>query len=83
MDLKLDPETERWLASQVEAGRFPSASDAVDLALRLLRETDELDDHDAVELRALVEEGLASGEAIDGEAVFQELRDIVDRASQR
>ena len=39
--------------------------------------TDEL-----AELRTLVNEGLASGEPVDGETVFQELRDIVDRANR-
>jgi antitoxin ParD1/3/4 len=77
MDLKLNPDSERWLQEQVKAGRYPSASEAVGLALRLLRETDELDEPDAEELRALVAEGLASGEPIDGEVIFRELRELV------
>jgi putative addiction module CopG family antidote len=69
MNVPIPPEFEAFAREQVEAGTFASAEEAVATALhdylaRLAR---------LEELRALIDEGLESGEPIDGEIVFAEL----------
>ena len=66
MQVAIPPEFEAFAREQVEAGTFASVEEAVAAAL-----------HDYLarleELRALIDEGLESGEPVDGETVFAEL----------
>jgi putative addiction module CopG family antidote len=66
MNVPIPPEFEAFAREQVEAGTFASAEEAVATALQdyLAR---------LEELRALIDEGLQSGEPVDGETVFAEL----------
>jgi putative addiction module CopG family antidote len=66
MQVAIPPEFEAFAREQVEAGAFASVEEAVAVALRdyLAR---------LAELRALIDEGLESGEPVDGETVFAEL----------
>jgi putative addiction module CopG family antidote len=66
MQVAIPPEFEAFAREQVEAGTYASTEEAVAVALRdyLAR---------LEELRALIDEGLKSGDPVDGEAVFEEL----------
>jgi putative addiction module CopG family antidote len=68
MNVAIPPEFEAFAREQVEAGTFASAEEAVATAL-----------HDYLarleELRFLINEGLESGGAVDGESF---LRDLLD-----
>jgi antitoxin ParD1/3/4 len=78
MNVSLTPELERLVAEKVESGKYPSASEVVREGLRLLQERDELRRARLEELRREIARGVEQadrGELIDGEAVFQELRE--------
>jgi putative addiction module CopG family antidote len=66
MNVAIPPEFEAFAREQVEAGTFASAEEAVAMAL-----------HDYLarleEQRALIDEGLESGQPIDGRAVFDRI----------
>jgi antitoxin ParD1/3/4 len=69
----LNDRAERFVAEQVSSGRFASASDVVDAALKLMEEREAK----LAVLRAAIQEGLDSGEAIplDREAFFAKARE--------
>jgi putative addiction module CopG family antidote len=66
MQVAIPPEFEAFAREQVEAGTFASTEEAVAVALRdyLAR---------LEELRALIDEGLNSGDPVDGETFLSEL----------
>jgi putative addiction module CopG family antidote len=66
MQVAIPPEFEAFAREQVEAGTFASVEEAVATALR---------DYLAqlAELRALIDEGLESGEPVDGREVFDRI----------
>lgn len=76
MNVSLTERLERFIAEQVKAGRYQSASEVVREALRLLQEHEEVQRLKLKALRAAIEEGLASGPAqpLDMEAVIREAR---------
>ena len=76
MNVSLTEKLERFIAEQVKAGRYQSASEVVREALRLLQEHEEVQRLKLKALRAAIEEGLASGPAqpLDMEAVILEAR---------
>ncbi len=76
MNVSLTPELEASIRQRVDSGRYTSSSEVVREALRLLDDRDELRRLRLAEVRIKVAEGLTSldaGEAIDGEAFFDEL----------
>jgi antitoxin ParD1/3/4 len=59
-----------FIAQEVASGRFGNASEVVRAGLRLLEREEK-----ALEvLRAAIDEGMNSGEPLDGEEVFTRLR---------
>ena len=66
MNVTIPPEFAAFAKEQVEAGAFASEEEAVAVVLR-----DYLARLEA--LRALIDEGLESGDPVDGEIVFAEL----------
>jgi antitoxin ParD1/3/4 len=76
MDLKLTPRLERLVQQKVKGGRYTSASEVVQEALRFFEERDNLVVFRRNDLRKQIAEGLASlrhSGAVDGEAVFARL----------
>jgi len=77
MNVSLTPELEAFVQSRVATGRYQTASEVVREGLRLLeqRERDREDILD--EIRAKVSRGTEQadrGELIDGETVFEKIR---------
>jgi putative addiction module CopG family antidote len=75
MKLSLGLEAEKLIDERVRSGKYATAEDVVTAALHAL----EQDEHGADEFGpgewdALLEEGEASGPALDGNAVLAELR---------
>jgi antitoxin ParD1/3/4 len=78
MHLSLTPELEHLVQEKVKSGRYLSASEVVQEALRLLEERDALRAQQLEDLRQAVAVGLEQldrGEAIPGDQVFEELRE--------
>lgn len=67
---------EAFVRSQVESGRYASASEVMRDALRLLEEEQIVRDIGNEELRRLIQEGLESGDAgvLDMEEVIEEAK---------
>jgi antitoxin ParD1/3/4 len=83
MNVSLTPELERFIAEQVESGRYRSASEVVRDAVRLLQVQVEEREAKLEALRKAVEVGLAEldrGEGTRAEVVFQDLLDRLDRS---
>jgi antitoxin ParD1/3/4 len=71
MRISLTPELERRIAEKVQSGLYTSASEVVRDGLRLLFETDALQERQLARLRADIQVGLDqadNGELLDGEA---------------
>ena len=69
MKASLPPELARRIAERVESGLYASASEVVREGLRLLFETDALQDRQLAQLRADIQVGLDQadrGELVDG-----------------
>jgi antitoxin ParD1/3/4 len=63
MNVSITPALEAFVREQVAGGRYGNASEVVRAALRLLAEREEARAAALAKVRALVEEGLASGPA--------------------
>ncbi len=75
MNISLTPELEKFVKDKVESGRYHSASEVIREGLRLLEEQEQLREVKLAALREEIHKGLASGESLPGETVFQELRE--------
>jgi antitoxin ParD1/3/4 len=77
MNISLTKELEQLVQKKVRSGRYPSASEVVREALRLLEERDQLREAHMKKLREKIALGLAQldrGQGIPGEDVFAEIR---------
>ena len=78
MNIRLKPDTEEWLKTQVAEGRFESIEQAVEIYLDESRRNQEaLDNADLSWAKPYIEEGLAdlqAGRVRPAEEVFAELR---------
>lgn len=70
--MSLTDELERFIAQEVEAGRYRTASEVVRAALRLLREQSEEREAKLALLRRAVRRG-QRGEAVEPDPLFDEL----------
>ena len=73
---------ERFIRTQVDGGRYASASEVVRDALRLLEEREKATALKLQELRQLIEDGINSGPAKPAKQVFTELRKRIDAMAQ-
>jgi antitoxin ParD1/3/4 len=80
MNISLTPELEKFVQDKVASGRYHSTSEVISEGLRLLEEQERLREVKLAALREDIQKGLASGSAIPGEQVFEELR---TKAKQR
>ena len=82
MNVSLTPELEQFVQSRVASGLFQSASEVVREGLRLLEEREQAREAAIGELRAKVRRGVEQadrGELLDGDAVFEEIRQLSTR----
>jgi len=82
MNVSLTPELEQWVQDKVKSGKYSSSSEVVREGLRLLDERDRLISARLAELKAKIRVGIEEldrGEGIDGEEVFAELEEDIQR----
>jgi len=75
MNVNLTPELEQYVQEKVKSGRYNSASEVVRESLRTQLDQDSR----RKEINRLIDEGIASGEAIDGEQAFAQIREYTDK----
>ena len=76
MNVSLTPELERLVNEKVQSGVYPSASEVVREALRLLNERDQSREGRLADLKRNIAIGIEQadrGELMDGEEFFDEL----------
>lgn len=82
MNVSLTPELERFVQSRVASGRFQTASEVVREGLRLLEERELARETALKELRSKIRRAVEQadrGEILDGESVFEEIRQLSAR----
>ena len=81
VNISITPQLDTFLQSRVQSGRYQTTSEVVREALRLL-ERQEQDRDDAFrQLQTKLEKGAGQaerGELIDGDEVFDELREMIE-----
>ncbi|MEA5539476.1 type II toxin-antitoxin system ParD family antitoxin [Limnoraphis robusta Tam1] len=85
MNISLTPELEQFVRSTVKSGRYSSASEVIEAALRLLEEREMERLVRLEELRKEIRIGIEAsdrGEVFDGEEVLKELREEIQQAKQ-
>jgi antitoxin ParD1/3/4 len=78
MTVTLTPEQEKFIAEQVRSGRYRSADDIIAQSLGMLRAQEEFIRSSSAELRDQIAVGLEQvrrGEAVDGRAAIQNIRE--------
>ena len=70
LNVSLSPHLEEFIRQQVSAGRFQSASEVVQTALRLLEEQAQIHETRLAWLQCEIDKGLASGPAPPVTAAF-------------
>lgn len=76
-----DPAVQRWIADEIVAGRFPTAEAMIATAVHGLKLARELspEHHDTATIELLQRDSAAlDDQARDGDAVFADLRKLVD-----
>ncbi len=82
LNVSLTPELEQFVQSRVASGRYQTASEVVREGLRLLEERELARATALKELRAKIRRGVEQadrGELLDGETVFEEIRQLSAR----
>jgi antitoxin ParD1/3/4 len=82
MNVSFTPELEQFVQSRVASGRYQTASEVVREGLRLLEEREQSRETVIRELRAKIRRGIEQadrGELLDGDAVFDEIRQLSAR----
>lgn len=78
MYLSLPPNIQRLIDDRLASGQYASAEAVVAAALSALDHVEHPDDFEPAELDQLLDEGEKSGERIEAEQVFAELRSLSD-----
>ena len=80
-NVSITPELDAFLRSRVKSGRYQTTSEVVREALRLLERHEQDREEAILELKAKLDRGVGQaerGELIDGDEVFDELRDMIE-----
>ena len=83
MDIALSPETRQLIEERMRHGGYATPEAVVRAGLDSLDLQDSLADFAPGELDRLIRVGEQSGEPLEGEAVFAELRALRDAAERR
>jgi putative addiction module CopG family antidote len=79
MNVTLGPVAQRMIEERIRTGAYASPEEVVTAALAALQRDEAVGDFDADEMEKLLDEGERSGDALDAEQVFAELRDLRNR----
>jgi len=82
LNVSLTAELERFVQSRVATGRYQTASEVIREGLRLLEEREQSREAALAELRAKIRRGAEQaerGELLDGEAAFEQIRELSAR----
>lgn len=85
MNVSLTPELEQFVQEKVKSGKYLSASEVFQEALRLLQEKDQIRQLRLEKLRKEIAIGIEQadrGEVVDGKEVINELYEKIERISQ-
>lgn len=77
MNISLSSEIEKFIESQVESGKYPSAEEVIAAGIRLLEERERIYQGRFEELKKEIMVGVEAsqrGEVVDGETVFSQLQ---------
>ena len=80
VNISLTPKLGAFLRSRVRSGRYQTSSEVVREALRLLEREEKEREEGFQQLKSKLERGAAQaerGELIDGDEVFDELRELI------
>ena len=81
VNISITPELDAFLQSRVKSGRYQTTSEVVREALRLLERHEQDREAAILQLKAKLQRGAGQaerGELIDGDEVFDELRQMID-----
>ena len=79
--ISITPELDAFLQSRVQSGRYQTTSEVVREALRLLERHEQERDEAFVQLKVKLQRGAEEadhGELLDGDQVFDELREMIE-----
>ncbi len=85
MNIKLQPEDEQFVQTQIAKGRYVNSDEVISKALKLLEEWEQGYEQWLEETRKKVAVGLAQierGEVIDGEVVIAQLQEKLRKARE-
>jgi len=85
VNISITPELDAFLRAKVESGRYQPTSEVVRAALRLLERQEQQRDEAFNQLKAKLDQGAAQaerGELLDGDEVFEELRQMLQDRRQ-
>lgn len=84
MQIILQPEQEQFILKKLQQGKYKNVDELVATAFQLLAEN-EHKEQKIVELRQKIAEGtqqIQQGKVVDGETVFQQLQDKLNKMEQ-
>lgn len=85
VNISITPELDAFLQSRVKSGRYQTTSEVVREALRLLERQENEREQLLEDLKSKLERGAtqaARGELLDGDEVFNELRQTIEERRQ-
>ena len=83
MDVSLSPELARMMEQRMRVGGYAGPEELLRAALASLEQQERFGDFAPGELEALLAEGEASGQPLDGDQVFAEVRALRHRPTGR
>jgi antitoxin ParD1/3/4 len=85
MSISLTPEQENFVQSKIQAGKYQSTQEVLEIALRLLDEYDRAEAEWSEDVREKIETALVASDhtpPLDGEAFVNQILDRFDTARQ-
>jgi antitoxin ParD1/3/4 len=85
MSISLTPEQENFVQSKIQAGKYQSTQEVLEIALRLLDEYDRAEAEWSEDVREKIEAALVASDhtpPLDGEAFVNQILDRFDKARQ-
>lgn len=84
MQIILQPEQEQFILKKLQQGKYKNVDELVATAFQLLAENEQREQN-LIELREKIDKGtqqIQQGKVVDGEAVFQQLKDKLNKMKQ-